>query len=134
MTADNLPVWWHRLAIVRERHPEMSDRVLATRCGLSHTTVTYIFSGVQLHPKRETLAKLIFTLTERPGERESVLSAFDTLNDTAEQDAFDNEHPGARERHAARFDPRSDTQILAEAVDKLAQAIDKLAEAIIREV
>lgn len=130
VTGDDKPLWWHRLNIVRQRHPELADRELARRCALSHTTVSNIFSGIPISPQRKTIAQLVFTLTDAPNEREAVLSAFDQLTQEREQAGFDAAHPGTRQAPTAAFDPRSDTQILAEAINALASAITQLTNAI----
>lgn len=115
------PQWHYRLTVVRLRNNAQSERELARRSGLSHTTVNNLLSGKELHPKRETLANLVFTLTDKPGERESVLVAFDAA---VEQ---------AKPRPMPVLDPRTDTQILADAVCDLADAVTKLAEVIERQ-
>jgi hypothetical protein len=115
----DVPGWLLRLRRVRQRQRDAaSDHHLAAQADLSEAHVSGIFSG-DVTPARTALVDLLWALTPHPGERESVLRAYDASE--------------AQEEAASPLpilDPRSDTVILADAICDLAQAITELAEAL----
>lgn len=121
MTPVTDPAWLIRLRTVRARRTnELTDRDFARyEPSLSEDLVRDIFSGA-VHPERQTLLNIVCCLTNKPGECESVLTAYDR----AEADL--------RAMHTPPpiFDTRTDTQLLADAICDLADAITELTKAI----
>lgn len=118
MTTD--PRWLTMLRTVRLRQEVThSDRELAKRSGLSHTTVTNIFKGTA-HPQRETITRLVFSITGNPHERMTILDTYD---------AHEEQLQGTFVVGADRpwLEIGSDTARLADAICDLAQAITDMA-------
>lgn len=109
------PAWRNRLHTVWLRNEEHDASDIAIRTRLDPLDIRAVFSG-EAHPDRDTLAAIVFAITDKPGERESVLGAYDA----------------AVQAHApiapTVLDTRTDTQILADAICDLADAVNRLAD------